>query len=500
MRNHNLLVPTTTTTTTTTSSSSSSSKNNAANKQQQQQEPPHLSGAYIRSLVKQLSSSSSTARSNKDHTTTMGTSKPHGCCHPQPDQQEPQTTPPPPQPQPQPHKKQVRRRLHTSRPYQERLLNMAEARREIVTALKIHRASMRQAKEQQQLLHLQHHHHHQQQEVVATQVAAAVQEQQIVEQAAASTRSSANSAAAAMHHGYASFSDYLYNSPLTHLSSSPAAYSSPVPYHAPPPPPMAAAAQAQLGHGDLLPLPAQPLGLNLSFHGFTSVVADVCDGDGGKQGSSTGCLEPYHPLLHQPSPASSYSVYSSPSVTTTAAAGGGQDMSPSALITTAENTSSQSQLAAAEIADPSLHRVLDDEEMAAIYSIGEQHDIEWSDTVNLVTSAWWSKLLDTVEGGAGAAASAVAAGGAVNASAAAAAAEEEEELTAARMAPDWFGGDGGHLVEHHQSSKESGSDVLGMHFGEYYHHGHGIGSYGEDVSLPRMDLGEIEGWNAEWFS
>ncbi|GJN40874.1 hypothetical protein PR202_gn00288 [Eleusine coracana subsp. coracana] len=72
-------------------------------------------------------------------------------------------------PQQQPHKKQVRRRLHTSRPYQERLLNMAEARREIVTALKIHRASMRQAKEQQQQmmqLHLQ-----QQQEVRAVQEA-----------------------------------------------------------------------------------------------------------------------------------------------------------------------------------------------------------------------------------------------------------------------------------------------------------------------------------------
>uniref|UniRef100_A0A0E0KEU1 Uncharacterized protein n=1 Tax=Oryza punctata TaxID=4537 RepID=A0A0E0KEU1_ORYPU len=397
----------------------------------------------------------------------MGT-KPHGC-HPQPDQ-EPQTTPPP-----QPHKKQVRRRLHTSRPYQERLLNMAEARREIVTALKIHRASMRQAKEQQQLLHLQH------QQEVATQVAAAaVQEQQTVQQAA--TRSSS---AASMHHGYASFSDYLYNSPLTHFS--PAAYSSPLPYHAPPPaapaPPMAA---AQLGHGDLLPLPAQPLGLNLSFHGFSSVVtdvADVGDGNGGK-GSSPSCLDP-HSLLHQPSPASSYSVYSSPSVTTTAA---GQDMSSSAL-TTGENTS----LAAAELAeaDPSLHRVLDDEEMAAIYSIGEQHDIEWSDTVNLVTSAWWSKLLDTVEGGGVAAGQLeAAAGGAVNAAAA------EDELTATRM-PDWFG-DGGLLGHHHQSTKESNSDVLGMHFGEYYHHGHG--SYGEDVSLPRMDLGEIEGWNAEWFS
>jgi hypothetical protein len=67
----------------------------------------------------------------------MGT-KPHS----QPQQQaSSQTTAAP--------KKQVRRRLHTSRPYQERLLNMAEARREIVTALKIHRASSRQDKEQQ---------------------------------------------------------------------------------------------------------------------------------------------------------------------------------------------------------------------------------------------------------------------------------------------------------------------------------------------------------------
>ncbi|KAL8236803.1 hypothetical protein R6Q59_017884 [Mikania micrantha] len=51
--------------------------------------------------------------------------------------------------QPQP-KKQVRRRLHTSKPYQERLLNMAEARREIATALKFHRASMKHQQQQQQ--------------------------------------------------------------------------------------------------------------------------------------------------------------------------------------------------------------------------------------------------------------------------------------------------------------------------------------------------------------
>lgn len=51
-----------------------------------------------------------------------------------------------------PHnKRQSRRRLHSTRPYQHRNLNMAEARKEIVTALKFHRASSN------------HHHHHQHQ-------------------------------------------------------------------------------------------------------------------------------------------------------------------------------------------------------------------------------------------------------------------------------------------------------------------------------------------------
>ncbi|KAL9330813.1 hypothetical protein ACSQ67_000423 [Phaseolus vulgaris] len=50
--------------------------------------------------------------------------------------------------------RQARRRL-TNRPYQENLMNMAEARKEIVTALKYHRATMKQANEHQQL---QQHH------------------------------------------------------------------------------------------------------------------------------------------------------------------------------------------------------------------------------------------------------------------------------------------------------------------------------------------------------
>ena len=79
-----------------------------------------------------------------------------------------------------------------------------------------------------------------------------------------------------------------------------------------------------------------------------------------------------------------------------------------------------------ENTSPSLHRVLDEEEMAAIYSVGERHDIEWSDTLNLATSAWWSTLLDD-----GAAAA-------------------------------------------HQTDSV---DVPGMHLGDVY--------YGEDVSFPR---------------
>ncbi|ESW33113.1 hypothetical protein PHAVU_001G044300 [Phaseolus vulgaris] len=51
-------------------------------------------------------------------------------------------------------RRQARRRL-TNRPYQENLMNMAEARKEIVTALKYHRATMKQANEHQQL---QQHH------------------------------------------------------------------------------------------------------------------------------------------------------------------------------------------------------------------------------------------------------------------------------------------------------------------------------------------------------
>jgi hypothetical protein len=95
----------------------------------------------------------------------------------------------------------------------------------------------------------------------------------------------------------------------------------------------------------LLPLPDQPLGLNLSFHGFSGVVARE-----GDKNTPDESFDP--PSLLQPSPASSYSVYSSLPPAMTMAC---HDVSSSA-ITAADNAS--------------LHRVLDDEEMAAVYSAG----------------------------------------------------------------------------------------------------------------------------------
>lgn len=44
-----------------------------------------------------------------------------------------------------------------------------------------------------------------------------------------------------------------------------------------------------------------------------------------------------------------------------------------------------------------LHPAMGDEEMAEIRSIGEKHQMEWNDTLNLVTSARWFKFLKTME-------------------------------------------------------------------------------------------------------
>ncbi|KAL1834496.1 hypothetical protein ACET3Z_004147 [Daucus carota] len=47
--------------------------------------------------------------------------------------------------------------------------------------------------------------------------------------------------------------------------------------------------------------------------------------------------------------------------------------------------------------DLGLHHAVDDEEMAEIRSVGEQHQIAWDDAMNVVTSTGWFNFLNTME-------------------------------------------------------------------------------------------------------
>ncbi|EYU29221.1 hypothetical protein ABFS82_05G127100 [Erythranthe guttata] len=98
--------------------------------------PHHLSASYIRSLVKQLTSSATT-------TTKQDPSEENGFLsrHQDPTRiiSSTNSDEQPENPPPQKRRPRRRRRTQTSKPYQEKMLNMAEARREIVTALKLHR-------------------------------------------------------------------------------------------------------------------------------------------------------------------------------------------------------------------------------------------------------------------------------------------------------------------------------------------------------------------------
>lgn len=315
----------------------------------EREEQPHLSGAYIRSLVKQLSYSS---RVKGGDGSTMSSPNPENGENPKDnnsnntsdkakkvtedrasEENKTQTVP---------HKKQVRRRLHTTRPYQERLLNMAEARREIVTALKIHRAAMKQAKEKQHQQHMQ------------------LQQQQLQLPNLTQPSIPLFEPYQECPLNYNNIPNYLYNtnnSPFTYPSFSwPWSQSTTAPI------------TPFLDNFNLdLPLPSQPLGLNLNFQGFNSI------------NNTSFSNNQHNKPPTQPSPTASSNSQSYSSATP-------QIYEAPQLYQHQINSVS------------SLHPVMDEEEMAEIYSIGEKHDIEWNDTVNLVTSAWWSKFLKTLEG------------------------------------------------------------------------------------------------------
>ncbi|KAF8668739.1 hypothetical protein HU200_051925 [Digitaria exilis] len=302
--------------------------------------------------------------------------------------------PPPPQMIPTTTKKHARRRTHTSRPYQERLLNMAEARREIVTALKIHRANMREPpppplpplRQCQSLMiqQLRRHEQHQQQQV---QLVSQYHDQnQVVGEEEAPPAPTSSFAA----------DRQLGDDPLAHWiaagdASAGSHYycsTSPfVPYDLTPleleVPTSAMGGMEQLARS----LPAQPLGLNLSFQGFGGSVsvdaAEDCDQDlfGGV------------PLIQSSSLSPAASSYYSPEATEMAS--GTQHASP-ALISTVEEYSP---------APAAFMPMLDDGEMQS--GSGEAQGEETAADVT-AASAWWSKILlesmescgEVAEGGA----------------------------------------------------------------------------------------------------
>ncbi|KAJ9550551.1 hypothetical protein OSB04_014596 [Centaurea solstitialis] len=109
---------------------------------------------------------------------------------------------------------------------------------------------------------------------------------------------------------------------------------------------------------------------------------------------------------------------------------------------------------------PHHHHAMDDEEMEEIRSLGEQHQMEWSDTINLVTSARWSNFLKTME----------------------IEAEEGDEYDQVMEFPDW-------LMNANESS------CLQQHFDDHF-----SDAYLQDPALPCMDIGEIEGMDGEWLA
>ncbi|KAI3933871.1 hypothetical protein MKX01_028197 [Papaver californicum] len=335
---------------------------------------PHLSGAYIRNLVKQLT----TSRKEPSSLPSMNNKQGQDVDHVDENEQNQgtissQNPKNQPQQQPQQPKKQVRRRLHTSRPYQERLLNMAEARREIVTALKFHRASMKQANEQQQQQSL-------------------LQNPSSFEQEISNPKYRRNPRIYPSNTNNNNFTNYLEN------SSYPSSFSCPTNCLMQPnmnhflSSPCVEPKLPIIDHLNLINLPNyQPLGLNLNFHDFNNLdTTSLYYNNNNNNNSQFSSM-----YSSYPSPSSSSSPPPTVASTSTTEETHSFVTSPDGVLPHSFTMTDMMIDATGE--ENGLHPTMDDDEIAEIRSIGEQHEMEWNDTLNLVTSAWWFKYLKKME-------------------------------------------------------------------------------------------------------
>ncbi|KAK4340820.1 hypothetical protein RND71_039321 [Anisodus tanguticus] len=368
---------------------------------------PHLSGAYIRSLVKQLTSSRTKDPKDHDDSLENSTKLDDSLCS------DTQLSPQPQQP-PQIKKKQVRRRLHTSRPYQERLLNMAEARREIVTALKFHRAAMKEQQQQQQ------------QETGPQSLQTWPQESSVEEQGKQKSRRNPRI--------YASNTMMNNNIPSYNMGNNFSNSTYPcLPPQYPYSCPVSSFGSSQLPSQDHLnfPLPNQTLGLNLNFHDFNNLDA------------TPYCISNNNSIFSSSSPSSSSDEFH--------------------YVGLSQERVAPIVAQMVNIEDSRLHPSMDDQEMAEIRSIGEQHEMEWNDTLNLATSAWWFKFLKTMEVGP----------------------DEKNNI-----GEDDYGCYPFDEVMEFPAWFNPNESCLQQHVDDTY----------SDPTLPCMDIEEIEGMDAEWLA
>ncbi|KAK7377152.1 hypothetical protein VNO80_02572 [Phaseolus coccineus] len=335
-------------------------------------------------------------------------------------------------------RRQARRRL-TNRPYQEKLVNMAEARKEIVTALKYHRATMKLANEHQQLQ----------------------QHQPLLFQPSFYSRFSSDGRFKARRRPRMflppsnKISHYLndlsFSSPFPPLPS----LHFPPPSLPLPPPPLPNfypnTIPSPFSHP--LPktktpnfiLPSQALGFNLNLHSFNSLESPLLLNNNTLDPNlllnnntldptlllnnntldptlllDNNMLDPTHVLnnnISDPTPVlnnnnilkpalfpynnnSSLCSYSSPTLTSppfvtdqdVPSIGISQSLGEgvSIVMNTVESSTTTQ-------ANGSMHVAMDEEGMKEIRALGEQHQMEWDDNMSLVTSIWWFDCLQQME-------------------------------------------------------------------------------------------------------
>ncbi|XP_050892124.1 uncharacterized protein LOC127097673 [Lathyrus oleraceus] len=310
------------------------------------EQDPSLSSAYIRSLVKQLA----TTKKPKE---TMNTKHHH----------EHQNL----RKQVKVHKKQGRRRLHTTRPYQEKLLNMAEARREIVTALKFHRASKKQAREEEK------HQKYQQQQQQDLRLSHSNQQQLSCFDFEQDLRLSRRNPRIYPSCISNLSNDFSYSSSFSHPSLSLPSW-----------PISSSFSPNLLVENSNITLPNQTLGLNLTLHDFNSLDSTLLLDDNNNNNDLSFCS-------YSPAPSLSPPLYLTndleiPSINEISQ---GEDVS--SMLETIESSPTN------QVKEGGSHAAMDDEGMEEMRSLGEQYQMEWNDTMNLVTSTLWFNFLKKME-------------------------------------------------------------------------------------------------------